>query len=108
MEIISTGRGMGKTSTLVHMSSITNIPIVVANKGMLYFVRTKAKDMGLSIPYPIVFTDLVGDNMRGKKIPEKVYVDDLDLIIQSILNTKVSVATINNETITRQLYDCFT
>ena len=26
MEIISTGRGMGKTSTLIYTSSVTNIP----------------------------------------------------------------------------------
>lgn len=107
MEIISTGRGMGKTSTLIYMSSVTNIPIVVASKAMVSVVRVRAKDMGLSIPDPIVFTDLIGDNARGKKIPEKVYVDNLDLIVQSILNTKVFVATIDNEAITRQLYDCF-
>lgn len=26
MEIISTGRGMGETSTLIYMSSVTNTP----------------------------------------------------------------------------------
>lgn len=98
---------MGKTSTLIYMSSVTNIPIVVVSKAMESFVRVKAKDMGLSIPEPIVFTDLTEDKIRGKKPPEKVYVDNLDLIIQTILNAKVSVATIDNEAITRQLYNCF-
>ena len=90
------------------MSSATNIPIVVLDNGMKTFIKMKSIKMGLQIPTPIVYIDLIKDKADGKNIPEKVYVDNLDLIIEDILNIKVSVATIDNETITRQFYGCST
>lgn len=92
MEMIFMKRGEGKTTKLICMSHLNNIPIVVVNAQMARLVKKKALDMSLSIPDPIVGATLQGlsFNLRRKNI-DKVYIDDAEYILPKLFEDAFNV-----------------
>ena len=91
MKVICSERGAGKTTMLIIASSVTGIPIVTFSRQSCDRIIHQAKDMDLSIPDPMVFTDVRGINSYD------VLVDDVDLILGEILHRKIVSATTTGE-----------
>jgi hypothetical protein len=93
VDILNLERGKGKTTYLLMRSHMKRIPILVYKSAEKDFIKSEAKDMGLDIPEPLSVNDLIGDNSRGKVIPQSVLVDEMPLVLQSILGVKIDTAT---------------
>lgn len=78
-------RGWGKTTALVMRSSVTQYPILCYSHATKQAILDRAFELGISIPEPIVFVDVIKtqDNLRGFKI-EKILVDDADILLNRI------------------------
>ncbi|MCK9308818.1 MAG: hypothetical protein M0P99_00925 [Candidatus Cloacimonetes bacterium] len=90
MEIIYKGRQTGKTTKLIGMSAINEIPILVTNDNELYLIKQKVSKSGMSIPEPILYDKSL--DLREKEI----YVDNAEWMLQHILNTKIKAMTISS------------
>ena len=89
VDVISKGRGEGKTSELVLLSAKTGIPILCANPP---YVMDRAEELGVEIPPPIWFLDL--KRHRLADVPEEVYVDELPYIFQRLAGISLRGFTI--------------
>lgn len=92
MKVYDMKRGTGKTTYLIYLSNLLNIPILCHGAAHSEAIRERAQAMRLEIPNPIY----VGKS-RGYK-PDAVLIDELELVLQSLLNkdglnTKVVAAT---------------
>lgn len=91
MEIYHLPRGGGKTTTLIRKSSETQIPIVVFLEQMKHFILAKAKLMGLSIPEPILYSEL------DPVTTPTVYVDEAGRLLEVLLKAKIAALTIGED-----------
>lgn len=92
MKVYDMKRGSGKTTYLIYLSNLLKIPILCHGATHSEMIKEKAQAMGLEIPNPIY----VG-RTRGYK-PDAILIDELELIVQSLLkkeglNAKVVAAT---------------
>lgn len=89
MNIIYKGRGKGKTTEIIKMSAEKNLYILVANRNQQREVFNLAKDLNLSIPFPITVEEYFNSNkLRGSFI-NAILIDDADDILKQIFNTVV-------------------
>lgn len=86
MRYILKGRGLGKTTDLVYLSSQTGIPIVCSHPDHVLY---EAKKNNLTIPEPIGYIRF--SMMRQK--PRKIYIDELAMFLNSILGCTVEAVT---------------
>jgi len=94
MNILDLPRGGGKTTSLVLASSITNIPIVVANKQFGKYCEGLAREKGLRIPEPITIYEL--DTMYSP--PRNVLIDELDGCLHVMFpRTTILASTITSD-----------
>ena len=89
MKIVRMERGKGKTTDLIRLSAKTGVPIVCATVAQSDIILAKAEKMGLVIAHPI----------PANKIKEyevsKVYVDDMEYVLSTLLQSTVEVATVS-------------
>lgn len=78
-------RGWGRTTALVIRSSVTQYPILCYSHATKQAILDRAFELGVSIPDPIVFVDVIKtqDNYRGLKV-EKILIDDADMLLKRI------------------------
>ena len=81
--IIGGKRNCGKSTELIKISSINNIPIIVLNDKRRAELEYLAKENDIKIPKPIRFEDCKYD-MRGRNINE-ILIDDIEDILSSLL-----------------------
>ena len=81
-------RGTGKTTSLIHDSYFTGLPIVVTTQARKNYTLEQAKAMGIDI---IVYT-VEEVSMKGMKVRE-VLVDELEDVLIQCLGCKVVKAT---------------
>lgn len=86
MNIILMNRGDGKSTSLIYRSNRTNAPIVCIHPNI---IKREAYELGVTIPEPISAHELMA--MRPR--PDKILVDDLDIVLQRLLNVDVDTAT---------------
>lgn len=90
MEIFYQKRCTGKTSMLIALSALNQIPIGVHDENKKRYVLKRAEEMNKEIPEPIVIKRLSDIEICGD-----IYVDDLDLIINKF--THIKAATMSEE-----------
>lgn len=80
-------RQSGKTTKLIKKSSKNNIPIIVGSLENVKSVEYMAKELGLQIPKPLTYSQLLDHQIiskNGNKV--KVYFDDLEYLLGNISN----------------------
>lgn len=82
MIIIGGKRNCGKTTELIKISSVNNIPILVSNHKRGKIIEDYAKRNNFKIPEPIAFCER--DKIRGSGINE-ILIDDLEDILCELL-----------------------
>lgn len=97
VNLISRGRGKGKTHDLIITSAITGYPIVCMNEGHANYTKQMAETMGYKIPDPISAERLKGWGAMYKN----VLVDDLEYWLSKALDayfgTHVVAATMSTK-----------
>jgi len=104
MEIITLKRGMGKTTRLIKESAKTGIPILVASSMQACDLVEKAEEINLNMPNPLFIgnskiyqyskrnSNTMSVCINGMNI-EKVYVDELDMVLEKLIGCRVEKAT---------------
>lgn len=90
MKIILGGRGSGKTKKVLELSAENGIPVLCESRERADRLVIKAHGYGLKIPAPVAFEDM---NERIKE----VYIDEVDLVLEKVLKTKVKLVSINRD-----------
>lgn len=93
MEIILGGKGQGKTLALIKESAENNVPIIVNTYSDKVHVESKANELNLQIPEPIVFEEVKNGRIKVDGV-SKVYVDDADTVLSNFIGAEVVIATI--------------
>lgn len=95
-EIFIGGRRTGRTTRMIKKAAENNIYIVVANRGRALCIDKMAREMGLSILFPITVWELKQmKSCIGRRIRE-VYVDDADAVLEEFIGTHVSYINLEN------------
>ena len=84
MIILGGKRACGKSTELVKISHINNIPIIVIDHARANVLKNIAKKEGIKIPEPIVYKNY-DRYVIGKKINE-ILIDDVEDILQRIFD----------------------
>lgn len=89
MKIINLGRGQGKTTRLLYASEWNDIPILCSTHSQKEHLIDTAKRLGLSIPEPIVVSDLTTTTIKTKDILKEkdMLVDEAHWVLQSLLKS---------------------
>lgn len=87
MRLIIKGRGMGKTTQMIHTSESTGYPIIVETRSQAQLLIDKAKKMGAAIPEPITMSR-IDSAIRSRRI-EKVIIDEGHNIIEKALKAYI-------------------
>ena len=103
--IIIGGRGSGKTTKLIRMSAENNIYIVCLDRRRALNIAAMAREMGLTIPFPITVEEL--PITRKSSWFTEVYVDDADQVLERLIGVRVSNITLegNVENLKRFMFN---
>ena len=97
MKIIKGERGSGKTTKLIEQSYIYGYKIVVATDMQKQSIQKKAEDMGLKIPSPITYDEIIANN--EDYWGEDVLIDELQYFLTYTLRASVKLVTTSDEII---------
>lgn len=89
--IIIGGRGAGKTTELIRMSADNNNYIVCLNRQRALHIASAARELGLTIPFPITVEELP---IKNHSWINEVYVDDADQLLERMIGVHISNITI--------------
>lgn len=92
MEIFYQRRGTGKTCMLIMLSARNQIPIGVVNTICKYNIKEKARQLGYTIPDPIIIEKLSDLESCGD-----IYIDDFDLMLDKLSHKNVKGITMSDE-----------
>ena len=92
--VITAARGAGKTTELIRYAAAEHLTIVTADHILARNVTRMARTLGLRIPGPITWRELVAGELRGRPVPG-LAIDDLDLCIGQAFGIPVRAATLN-------------
>jgi hypothetical protein len=96
MRIITRSRRAGKTTEAIKLVSKTNGYLVVMNKIEAQRVAKQAEEMGLNIRFPITFSELIRDGLRGSFV-RNIVIDNTDMLLEHIFpGLRIDGITINN------------
>lgn len=94
MKIIYGGIGQGKTTVLLQMSADRKIPILVRTKSECDRIKWQAKNLGVKIPEPISWSDVISGDTEENHI-ESCLIDGTENFFRYILGgIKVEAFTI--------------
>lgn len=98
------GRGTGKTTTLMKISQMSQIPICVCDKRRADFIKKAARDQGIiDMPDPIVASNIRA--VRGTQKVPRFVVDDADAVLGTVLGGKVPIASIGSDYVGLSAHD---
>lgn len=96
--IIISGRCRGKTTKLIQESSKTGRYILVKSRSEAKIVSQMARDLGLSIPYPVTLYEITAGRIDGSSIlRDGILVDNGISILERLLGTKVMGISLDQE-----------
>lgn len=96
MKQIIRGRVTGKTTEAIKLSAETGSYIVVANRDQVDIIAKTAKELGISIPYPMTAEEVTRLNGSLRRINRNgVIVDEALYVLQKLLKVKVDAVTIS-------------
>lgn len=91
MNILIGKRGQGKTTHLIKMSAAGEGTIVVSTEQSADYIKSQAKEMGLDIPKPITWTEIL---CRGTNRKDSYLLDELSGIL---MNLGIKTAVLDGE-----------
>jgi hypothetical protein len=91
-EMIVRGRMAGKTTELIRRAAETGGYIVCTDKRRASQVFRQAKDMGITIPFPLTANEWSSANYHSRGVRGLLF-DDLDRIMQMLSSVPVLAAT---------------
>jgi hypothetical protein len=106
MKIISRPRGTGKTEMLIRMAAERFLYIVVASQERAYKLAAQARDMGLDIPFPITFGELLDRHLHGPGMREGVLIDQADHLVEHLgmrAGVDIIACTVDAEKVTGEM-----
>lgn len=95
--LITGGRGAGKTTKLLSLSQSCGVPMVAPNKQGCRLLKTYANDFGLDIPEPLSYRQLLA--LPAAARPTFIIVDNADLMLLKLTGCIVKAAGISAESI---------
>lgn len=95
MEILQLPRRGGKTTYLIERSARTGEIIVCFDSNEAERVFDYAKYMGIEIPKPVTFADMMRYSERGRN-PAGYIIDNIDIILTRLTGVKFNLATISS------------
>ena len=98
MEIILGARQTGKTTVLIKRSAETKESIVVYDKQATLRISRMADDLGLSIPFPLTYSEFVNHEYRGRGI-YGVLIDNADRFLRFLSPVRIGAISINSRNI---------
>lgn len=91
VNVIIQNRGTGKTTHAIITSSKTGATIITHNVVVAKLVLKQAEYLGCNIPKPMSINQYL--NIKTK--PEKIIIDELELVLSEVLDSKVELITIS-------------
>lgn len=102
MQVIQNARQTGKTTKAIQLVADRNGYIVVKDGIEARRVFEQARDLGITINYPVTFSDILqaGIFFKGRKPEDKrVVIDNADLFLQQLLKeVQIEAITVTKET----------
>ena len=83
MKIVQKARGQGKTKKIIEEAANDFAYIVCIDKKEARRVAQKASKMGLDIPFPLTFDEVIHSRLGGGV--KKLIVDNIDLYIEDFI-----------------------
>lgn len=97
MEILNVPRGFGKTTNILIKAITTGYPVVVANRVFREDAKRRLGQITRKNIEIYTIKEFCNDDFwRGRKRPEKVLIDDLNVILREILNADCEMATMTS------------
>lgn len=93
MRIVRSGRGEGKTTTLIRKASEEHKFIICANTTRKDYIITQAKRMGIFIYEPMIITQYLKGDYTYEYKKDSKYLKDVSFLIddlECVLNTIIS------------------
>lgn len=98
MKVIAKGRGNGKTAELINMSHETKCYISVQTPNQAKEIFARAKSQGFNIPYPILYSDLIGGKLRSTSVAYRgVLIDEAQILLKTLIDVPITAMTITIE-----------
>lgn len=98
------GRGTGKTTTLMKISQLSQIPICVSDRRRADFIKKAARDQGITgMPDPVVASNIRA--VRGTQKVPRFVVDDVETVLGMILGGRVPIASISSDYVGLSAHD---
>ena len=94
MKVIYKPRGQGKTYDMIKLASDNNGYILCSTFQQAQRIYDLSKDMGLSIHFPIAYSDL--PLTKGQRI-DSILIDNAEDFIEMAVGKKVSAISITDE-----------
>ena len=89
--VIIQNRGTGKTTHAIITSSETGATIITHNMMIAKEVLKQAEYLGCNIPKPMSINQYLNTITK----PEKIIIDELELVLGEVLNSKIELITIS-------------
>jgi hypothetical protein len=83
VKIVTEPRQRGKTTELIRLSAEEDLYIVCANRTEAQRVAGVAREMGLSIPFPLTWGEFASRQYHGRGV-KGFAIDNLDACIQQM------------------------
>jgi len=80
------GRGEGKTTELIKMSHDTNTYILVANANRVREIADMAREMELSIPFPVTVDEYFSSHGFQGSFIRNILIDDAEDVLKTVFN----------------------
>ena len=97
MKVIYRPRQAGKTLELIKIAEKDNLYIVCPNRSQVYHIAELAKKIGLVIPFPLTWQELIDKQYYSKTI-NGFLIDNLDQCIQTLSPTvEIKGVSLTNE-----------
>lgn len=90
--VIIQNRGTGKTTHAIITSSKTGATIITHNMMIAKEVLKQAEYLGCNIPKPMSINQYLNTKINK---PEKIIIDELELVLGEVLNSKIELITIS-------------
>lgn len=100
MKFLIKKRGTGKTTGLLFTSEATGYPIIVDDKKQVETLKSKANELGITIPEPMTSDTFRGDGRSHCLSVKGILIDEADNIIEKALVDYFSGANIVAVTMT--------
>ncbi len=99
MDVIVGGRRSGKTTRLIRLAESNRAVIICPSEGHCNKVRDEADRLGLKIPVPRTFNELIGPSSMDRPPPLPVIIDNADVLLRDLCGNKelIGVAICEDE-----------